>query len=112
LTRYTTIELVKKELRIDASDLTADEEIDQDISTASSMVDAMATAAGVTIASPTPAIIEQIARFFAAWLFRKREAGETNSQHFYESGVALFTAMGTATSTGEAEFVQGEADAD
>jgi hypothetical protein len=67
---YCTVSDVKLVLRI--SEATWDSELAACVASADALVDGLLAREGLTVPSPTPQVIVDAAKFFAAWDFRRR----------------------------------------
>jgi len=77
---YCTVSEVKLVLQI--SEATWDSELAGCVTSADALVDGLLSREGLTVPSPTPQVIFDAAKFFAAWYFRRRreELDEDKSQ--------------------------------
>lgn len=67
---YCTVENVKAILQITEDKWNS--ELSECVTSASALVDGLLAREGLTVPSPTPQIIEDTAKYFAAWDFRRR----------------------------------------
>jgi hypothetical protein len=103
---YSTVAEVKYVLEIVEEEYNT--EIAECIVSADALVDGLLKAQGLTVSAPTPQLVKDGSKQFAAWVFKKRRDPEA-AEHFYEAGLRFVQAhidgaLNTPTVEGEADF--------
>jgi len=103
---YSTVAEVKYVLEIVEEEYNT--EIAECIVSADALVDGLLKAQGLTVSAPTPQLLKDGSKQFAAWVFKKRRDPEA-AEHFYEAGLRFVQAhidgaLNTPAVEGEADF--------
>jgi hypothetical protein len=103
---YSTVAEVKYVLEIVEEEYNT--EITECIVSADALVDGLLKAQGLTVSAPTPQLLKDGSKQFAAWVFKKRRDPEA-AEHFYEAGLRFVQAhidgaLNTPAVEGEADF--------
>jgi len=103
---YSTVAEVKYVLEIVEEEYNT--EITECIASADALVDGLLKAQGLTVSAPTPQLLKDGSKQFAAWVFKKRRDPEA-AEHFYEAGLRFVQAhidgaLNTPAVEGEADF--------
>ena len=103
---YSTVAEVKYVLEIVEEEYNT--EITECIASADALVDGLLKAQGLTVSAPTPQLLKDGSKQFAAWVFKKRRDPEA-AEHLYEAGLRFVQAhidgaLNTPAVEGEADF--------
>lgn len=84
---------MKELLQIPAEMTTYDAEIGGCIESADAVIDSWLLKSDLTMPSPVPRNLEDAAKYFAAWLFRRRRSYDQNTTSFWTEATRFFNAF-------------------